>query len=63
MYINSLSGRKSKISSIKFANNIYLAQNIYILNKRIAFVTCYNKSCSQRITTKYVIRYLFNTLS
>jgi hypothetical protein len=34
-----------------------------VLNKRIAFVMCYNKSRSQHITTKYVICYLSDTLS
>jgi hypothetical protein len=34
-----------------------------MLNRCIAFVTCYDKSRSQHITTKYIVCYLFNTLS
>jgi hypothetical protein len=34
-----------------------------VLNKRIAFVMCYNKSRSQYITTKYVVCYLSDVLS
>jgi hypothetical protein len=63
IYINSLLNYRSKISLIKFANSIYLAQNIYVLNRRIAFVTYYNKSRLRHITTKYIVCYLFNTLS
>jgi hypothetical protein len=44
MYINSLSSYRFKIGLIKFVNSIYLAWNIYMLNKRIAFVIYYNKS-------------------
>ncbi len=46
MHIISLPGRGSKIGSIKFANSIYSARNIYVLNGHMAFVTCYNKSRS-----------------
>jgi hypothetical protein len=63
MYIISLPGRGSEISSIKFANSIYLARNIYALNRRIVFITYYNKSRSRRIITEYVIRYLPDELS
>jgi hypothetical protein len=59
----SLLGRRSEISSIKFANSIYSARNIYVLNRRMAFVTCYDKSRSRRITTEYVVRYLPDELS
>jgi hypothetical protein len=63
MYINSLPSYRSEIGLIKFANSIYLAQNIYVLNRYIAFVTYYNKSRSRRMTTKYVICYLSDMLS
>jgi hypothetical protein len=63
MYIISLPGRGSEIGSIKFANSIYSARNIYVLNRRMAFVTCYNKSRSRHIITKYVMRYLPDELS
>jgi hypothetical protein len=63
IYIISLPGRGSEIGSIKFANSIYSARNIYILNGRIAFVICYDKSRSRYITTEYIVRYLPDELS
>ena len=63
MYISSLPGRGSELGSIKFTNSIYSARNIYVLNGRMAFVTCYDKSRSRRMTTEYVIRYLSDELS
>jgi hypothetical protein len=63
MHIISLPSRGSKIGSIKFANSIYSARNIYVLNGRIAFVTYYDKSRSRRITTEYIVRYLPDELS
>ncbi|KAH8745513.1 hypothetical protein BGZ57DRAFT_975038 [Hyaloscypha finlandica] len=63
MHVISLPGRGSEISSIKFANSIYSARNIYVLNRRMAFVTCYDKSRSRRMTTEYVMRYWPDELS
>jgi superfamily II DNA helicase RecQ len=63
MHIMSLPGRGSEIGSIKFANSIYSARNIYVLNGRMAFVTCYDKSRSRRMTTEYIVRYLPDELS
>jgi hypothetical protein len=63
MHIISFPGCGSEIGSIKFANSIYSARNIYVLNGRMAFVTYYDKSRSRRMTTKYVMRYLPNELS
>ena len=63
MHTNSLPGRGSEIGSIKFANSVYSARNIYVLNGRLAFVTCYDKSRSRRMTTEYIVRYLSDELS
>jgi hypothetical protein len=63
IYISSLLGRGSELGSIKFANSIYSAWNIYVLNGRIIFVTYYNKSRSRCMTTEYVMRYLLDELS
>jgi hypothetical protein len=63
MHIMNLPGRGSEIGSIKFANSIYSARNMYVLNGRMAFVTCYDKSRSRRMTTEYIVRYLPDELS
>jgi hypothetical protein len=62
IHIISLPGYGSKISSIKFANNIYSADNIYVLNRYMAFVTYYNKSYSKHMTTEYILHYLLDKL-
>jgi hypothetical protein len=63
IYIISFLSRGFKLNSIKFINNIYSTRNIYVFNKRIIFMTYYDKSRSQRMIIEYIMRYLLNELS
>src|SRR5277367_5659518 len=55
--------RGPELGSIKISNGMFLAQNIYIINRRMCFLTMYNKARKRRGNTKYIIRCLPNELS
>jgi hypothetical protein len=46
---------KPKLGFVKIKNSLYLAQNIYILNKQATFLIIYNKACKRKGNTKYIL--------
>lgn len=50
--------RRPELGSIKVNNSVYLAWNIYVINRRMCFLTMYNKARKRRGNTKYIVRCL-----
>jgi hypothetical protein len=50
--------RGPELGSIKVSNSIYSARNIYIINRRVCFLTMYDKARKRRGNTEYIIRCL-----
>ena len=58
IYTGSQPARGPKIKSIKTSNSVYSTWNLYIINKRMLFLTMYNKSQKQQGNTEYIMQYL-----
>jgi hypothetical protein len=54
---------RPKLELIKVNNSIYSAWNIYIINRRVCFLTIYNKAQKRRGNTKYIVRCLLDKVS
>jgi hypothetical protein len=52
-----------ELGSIKISNSMFLARNIYVINRRMCFLTMYNKAQKRRGNTEYIIRCLLDELS
>ena len=50
--------RGPELGSIKVSNSIYSARNIYVINRRMCFLTMYDKARKRRGNTEYIVRCL-----
>jgi hypothetical protein len=55
--------RGPEIRSIKVSNSVYSACNLYVINRRVCFLTMYDKARKQQGNTKYIIRCLPDEVS
>ena len=52
-----------EISSIKVRNSVVLSRNLFVINRRVALVTMYNKAVRRCSRIKYIFYYFLNKLS
>jgi hypothetical protein len=52
-----------EIGSIKVSNSVYSVRNLYMVNRRMCFLTMYNKARKQCSNTDYIIRFLPDDIS
>jgi hypothetical protein len=55
--------RSPEISSVKFCNNEASSRNIFVINRRVAVVTTYDKNRKRRGKNEYVFCYFPDQLS
>lgn len=49
---------RPKLGLIKVNNSVYLARNIYVINRQMCFLTMYNKAQKRQGNTKYIVQCL-----